>query len=593
MRAVVGLVSAIALALTTGVAAAAPAQAAMYDPTFVSAGYTLPVCFNGVLDNDSVVTSFNDPGGLESITFSLDGAPLPGFPYALATGDSHTFTGVVPADTPVGNHTLTVDNYGFTLDTYTFTLNDPCVAISEFDFSVNLYNTKITLDGTLSRDIELNSMSLASRQATVWVDDVLVWAPVVPANGLLTFTFTPPTCQSYTVKVSFGFPTLAYDSVEPAYGCPSPVTVAAVGDASTLEADVTVTNGSAAAIQFVVFAYTDNGNRIDKTPSPGDTSFSLAVGESVTFHATVNPLPAGDTSYYFSLQPVIGDGEIGRSNWITDVPPPVIYTAPTVTGTSTVGSQLTCSGATYSPNVNSVTYGWLRNGVLIDGATQGTYTLVAADAGTSVSCKVTASDGFTFVTATSPAVAVASVQSLPVRTSGPTRAGTLRVGSVQTCNVVYTGALSGTFAWKANGVLIPGATKRTFTLTYAQLNKHITCLTSASNASGTTPTVSSASSAVVALGLAPHIVSAKYNPTVVGAVARGKTVKAYVGRWTAPVPTAYGYQWLVDGKAIKGATKSSFKIPASYKNHKISVRITAIKTGYTKGYKTSVAIKVK
>jgi hypothetical protein len=268
-----------------------------------------------------------------------------------------------------------------------------------------------------------------------------------------------------------------------------------------LGGNATATNTSGSAISFVVFAYASDGTDVKNTPDAGTTSFTLQPGESVTFPYTILPLPNGVTSYYLVLLPVLGDLEIARSGMIAYAPP-VIYTAPSVSGVvARVGNRLPCSGATYSPNVNSVAFGWFLGGKLTAVKTA-SYLLSSSDVGKRAVCRISATDGFTTVTATS------------------------------------------------------------------------------------------AASAVVALGLAPHIISARYSPTVVGTVKTSKTVKANVGRWTAPVPTAYGYQWLRDGKAIKGATKSTFKIPASMKGHKLSVRITASKVGYAKGIKISAAYKV-
>ena len=62
---------------------------------------------------------------------------------------------------------------------------------------------------------------------------------------------------------------------------------------------------------------------------------------------------------------------------------------PVIKGTALVGSKLTAT-ATVSPAGATLAYQWLRNGKAIAGATKSTYTLVAADAVTKLSVKVTA-----------------------------------------------------------------------------------------------------------------------------------------------------------------------------------------------------------
>lgn len=64
---------------------------------------------------------------------------------------------------------------------------------------------------------------------------------------------------------------------------------------------------------------------------------------------------------------------------------------PSLTGTASVGQTLTCSAAnTFSGEGLSYSYAWLRDGTAIPGQTGTTYSLQAADVGTSVTCSVTA-----------------------------------------------------------------------------------------------------------------------------------------------------------------------------------------------------------
>ena len=53
------------------------------------------------------------------------------------------------------------------------------------------------------------------------------------------------------------------------------------------------------------------------------------------------------------------------------------------------------------------------------------------------------------------------------------------------------------------------------------------------------------------------------------------------------------YQWLRNGKAIKKATKASYKLTATDKGRKVSVKVTYSKAGLTTVVKTSAAKKVK
>lgn len=68
-----------------------------------------------------------------------------------------------------------------------------------------------------------------------------------------------------------------------------------------------------------------------------------------------------------------------------------ITVAPEIAGTPGVGHTLDVSAGTWSPDPDSVTFAWLRNGVPISGAEAATYTLTAADEDAEVSVTVTAS----------------------------------------------------------------------------------------------------------------------------------------------------------------------------------------------------------
>ncbi|MGW9404863.1 S-layer homology domain-containing protein, partial [Arthrobacter sp. NPDC055585] len=63
--------------------------------------------------------------------------------------------------------------------------------------------------------------------------------------------------------------------------------------------------------------------------------------------------------------------------------------APTIKGTTTVGSTLTATPGTWAPAPVNLTYQWLRGTTPIKGATATTYTLTADDAGTTISVETT------------------------------------------------------------------------------------------------------------------------------------------------------------------------------------------------------------
>lgn len=76
-------------------------------------------------------------------------------------------------------------------------------------------------------------------------------------------------------------------------------------------------------------------------------------------------------------------------------------------------------------------------------------------------------------------------------------------------------------------------------------------------------------------------------PTVSGTPKVGLPLRVKTGTWTAD--TKLAYQWLVGGKAVGGATKTSFTPTPTHAGKTVTVTVTGTKTGYTTASKTSAA----
>jgi hypothetical protein len=136
--------------------------------------------------------------------------------------------------------------------------------------------------------------------------------------------------------------------------------------------------------------------------------------------------------------------------------------------------------------------------------------------------------------------------------------------------------------WLANGHAIAGATFATYVPTAADGGKRISVRVTASKAGYGSASAVSASTAAV-----PAIANKKV-PTITGTAKVGHTLSAKVGTWT-PSSLTYRYQWLRDGAVITGARGSTYKLTSASKGHRISVRVTASRTGYTSVSKRSAA----
>ncbi len=96
-----------------------------------------------------------------------------------------------------------------------------------------------------------------------------------------------------------------------------------------------------------------------------------------------------------------GDVVFPASNRMIDV------TAPRISGEARLGATLRADGGTWTAPSPTLTYQWLRGGKAIPGATGRTYKVQAADAGSRLAARVTASaPGFPRASATTPQTAV-------------------------------------------------------------------------------------------------------------------------------------------------------------------------------------------
>ncbi|MDX6346924.1 MAG: hypothetical protein QOF84_1714 [Streptomyces sp.] len=182
---------------------------------------------------------------------------------------------------------------------------------------------------------------------------------------------------------------------------------------------------------------------------------------------------------------------------------------------------------------------------------------------------------------------LSAATTLPVAT-GPTLSGTARTASTLTCKVTWSGATSPTsYAWLRDGKAISGATAAKRKLTGTDYNHKIACRASAANEGGT----ATATSAAKTVAVGPEL-TATTKPSIKGTAKVGNKLTAKPGTWS-PAATSYGYVWKRAGKAISGATKSTYKLVKADKGKKITVTVTAKRTGYAGGKATSKSVTPK
>ncbi|MCX4781850.1 hypothetical protein [Streptomyces sp. NBC_01264] len=246
---------------------------------------------------------------------------------------------------------------------------------------------------------------------------------------------------------------------------PDERTVGTVGPSTVGRGKVTMTvTGSALREDSVVQLTSGSFNVRSTKTSVAPDRRSMTVSLDLT-NAPLGPLSVS----------VFAHGmEYGKGS-VTAVAPIRSTAAPTVSGTAVVGGKVTATTGSWSPVADSHTYQWQADGKAIAGATAASYTLPSTLQGKQLTLVVTARKaGHPTVKATSAAVLVKGVA--PKATKAPSLTGTAKVGRVLTLSRgTWTPAPTAyTYKWYADGKLITGATKSTFTLTSAQRGKRIT-----------------------------------------------------------------------------------------------------------------------
>ncbi|ANC32016.1 hypothetical protein [Isoptericola dokdonensis] len=267
---------------------------------------------------------------------------------------------------------------------------------------------------------------------------------------------------------------------------------------------------------------------------------------------------------------------------------PATLTAPTprITGRTEVGSTVTAVPGTWAGGT-ALTTTWLVGGVAV--STARTLTLKAEHAGRSLVLQVDGRlAGHTAASARTSPVTVAAAPAWPT----PRIAGTVRVGAKVTAQAgTWPTGTRLAYRWYADGRAAPGADSRTLTIPAAQRGDRLTVRVTGTRSGAAAVTRTSAARTVAAGVLKTA------RPTLSGLVGGkakvGKklTAKPRTGAWT-PDPTSVRYRWKADGRAISGATRSTYTPKAGQTGKKITVTVTGYRSGYTAKAASSSAVVV-
>jgi FG-GAP repeat len=259
-------------------------------------------------------------------------------------------------------------------------------------------------------------------------------------------------------------------------------------------------------------------------------------------------------------------------------------------GDAIIGDSL-IGGYTYG-DVNgdaegASTFRWLRDGSPISGATEITYTVVAADIGTLITFEVTpiASTGIA-VGEASTSTSIAIINSAPTASSlsiTDSNGGNAIVGDSLTGNYTYADAegdseSTSTLRWLRNGSPISGATTATYTLVAADSGATITFEVTPLANTGTTNGATNTSSSIAVVNSAPSASSATITDGNGGDAVVGDTLTGSYTYTDIDDDTEGSslFRWLRGGSAIGGATASTYILVAADSGTSITFEVTPI-----------------
>ena len=271
---------------------------------------------------------------------------------------------------------------------------------------------------------------------------------------------------------------------------------------------------------------------------------------------------------------------------------------PTISGTAQVGETLTAntSGVADVDRLSNVQYEyqWIANDSSISGATNATYTLVAAYEGQVIRVRVSfTDDAGNNETLTSAGTAAVSAANTPA-TGAPTISGTAQVGETLTANTSGVADVDGLsnvqyeYRWLANDSSISGATNATYTLVAAYEGQVIKVRASFTDDAGNNETLTSAATKAVAAANTP----ATGAPTIIGTAQVGEALTVD----TSGIADAEGltnvlftYQWLADDADINGAIGSTYTMEEADEGKTIKVTVSFTDDADNEETLTSVA----
>jgi hypothetical protein len=255
-----------------------------------------------------------------------------------------------------------------------------------------------------------------------------------------------------------------------------------------------------------------------------------------------------------------------------------------LTGTPTVGQTLTGTGtATHEDGINAGSVNvWLRDGVVIEGATGSTYTLTEDDVGAVITYGLSFSTSYydDIVAQSSGTTQVEGLNADPVGQPGITGMATPGAPAVgETLMVSISGVTDAdglptdgyTYQWYRGADAITGATSEQYEVTITDMGAVLSARITYTDQGGTQETVESSGLSVPLVNFAPS-----GDVTITGELEVGATLTANATGITDTNGINQGtltYTWLRDGVDIPQANQSTYQLTGADMGRNISVRV--------------------
>jgi len=238
----------------------------------------------------------------------------------------------------------------------------------------------------------------------------------------------------------------------------------------------------------------------------------------------------------------------------------------TLTGTPTLGSTLQAKAISWD-FTSTISYQWLRDGNPIANAQANSYIITSADLGHNISIRVSAAKpNFSSAVITSANQLVSNPKASVAAISG-----SAVVGGILTASPSENDSTRVLYRWYREGRLISGASFATYVPLPTDYLKSITVST----------TVNQPGFAVVTTTSKPVVIQAgTISAPTIGIAGGNSMAQTLLFNATIPAGVKASYQWLNDGVAIPGATKTSYVLKATDVSHNVSVKVTLSRTAY-------------